>query len=197
MRVAPAGSVAAALLACSGLACLGFALYGYFDSRDLRVQIVQSGGAPLMPMEVTLDPAMNPMRITVTAKVDERNRAELRNNRENYQLSLYRNGRPQRRWLATLAAEDENRKPRAQASFAVEPVEVTEAGQYFILLMRPDGDAAPGFVGHEVRLQRSGARAGDVALAWQGATLLLLGVVARYFFGLPFRFRPRMRGMRD
>ena len=182
-----AASAAAALLALAGLACVGAALHGHLGSRDIRAQVVQSGG-PLMPMEVTLDPAMNPMRVTVTAKVDERNRAALPNRRENYNLSLYRNGRPQKRWLAMLSPEDENRNPRIEASFSVEPVEVAEAGQYLFVLMRPDGDIAPAFIGHEVRVQRTGPRASDVTLAWLGAILILLGFVL---------FLVRMLGMRE
>ena len=192
-----AASIVAALLALGGLGCAVAALHGLLGSRDIRTQVVQSGGGPLMPMEVSLHPAMNPMRITVTAQVDEKNRAALPNGRENYQLSLYRNGRPQRRWVATLAAEDEERKPRARASFSIEPLEVAEAGQYAILLLRPGGDAAPAFTGHEVRLQRSGARAGDVRLAWQAAILLLLGLLLQAFFGRPLIFGPRMQGMRE
>ena len=183
-----AARVVAALLALAGLACAGAALYGHLGSRDIHVKTVQSAGGPLMPTEVMLDPAMNPMRITVTAKVDERNRAALKDRRENYQLSLYRNGRPQKRWLAMLSPEDENRNPRIEASFSVAPVEVAEAGTYVILLLRPDGDAAPAFIGHEVRIQRSGARESDVTLAWQGAILILLGFVL---------FLVRMLGMRE
>ena len=190
-------SVAAALLSLAGLACLGLALHAHLGNRDLRSQAVQSGTGPLTPFEVTLAPAMNPMRITVTATVDERNRAMLRNARENYRLSLYRGGRPLKRWAATLAAEDENRHPRVQASFSVEPVEVADAGQYVFLLLRPDGDGAPGFTGHEIRLERSGPRAADVTLAWQGGVLLVLGILFQLFLGLPLKFGARMRGMRD
>lgn len=182
-----AASLVAALLVLGGLSCAGTALFGHLGSGDIRTQVVQSGG-PLMPLEVALDPSMNPMRITVRAKVDERNRAALPNRRENYQLSLYRNGRPQKRWLAMLSPEDENRNPRLEASFSIEPVEVAEAGQYLIVLLRPDGDIAPAFIGHEVRVQRAGARATDVTLAWQGAILIVLGLVL---------FLARMQGMRD
>ncbi len=182
-----AASIVAALLALAGLACAGAALYGHLGSRDIHVQIVQSGGGPLTPAEVMLDPAMNPMRITVTAKVDERNRAALKDRRENYQLSLYRNGLPQKRWLATLSPEDENRNPRLEGSFSVEPIEVAEAGKYALLLLRPDGDAAPAFVGHELRVQRGRARTGDVTLAWLGGILVFLGLLL---------FLARMRGMR-
>jgi hypothetical protein len=163
-------AAAALLMALAGLACLGLALYGHLGNRDVRTHAVQSGDGPLMPM------AMNPMRITVTANVNESNRAQLRNARENYLLSLYRNGRPLRRWQATLVAEDEDRKPRAQASFSVEPVEIAESGAYQLLLLRPDGDAAPGFAGHVLRLEREGARPADVTRAWQGAILLVLGL---------------------
>lgn len=196
-RLRAAASFAAALLVLGGLGCAAAALYGFLGSRDIGMQVVQTGSSPLMPMEVALDPAMNPMRLTVTAQVDEKNRAALPNGRENYQLSLYRNGRPLRRWLAVLAAEDDARKPRTQASFSIEPFEVAEAGQYAILLLRPDGDAAPAFTGHEVRLQRSGPRAGDVRLAWQGAILLLLGGLLQFFYGRPLEFGARMQGMRE
>ena len=182
-RLRTFASAAAALLVLGGLGCAGAALEGLLASRDIRTQVVQTGGGPLKPMELTLDPAMNPMRVTVTAQVNEKNRAALPNGRESYQLSLYRNGRPLRRWVAMLAAEDAERKPRTQASFSIEPFEVAEAGPYAILLLRPDGDAAPAFTGHEVRVQRSGARPGDVRLAWQGAILLLLGVLLQAFFG--------------
>lgn len=182
-RLRTAASAAAALLVLGGLGCAGAALHGFLGSRDISMQVVQTGSGPLMPMEVTLDPALNPMRLTVTAHVDEKNRAALPNGRENYQVSLYRNGRPLRRWLAVLAAQDDARKPRTQASFSIEPFEVAEAGQYAILLLRPDGDAAPAFTGHEVRLQRSGPRAGDVRLAWQAAILLLLGLLLQIFLG--------------
>jgi len=171
-----APAAVAALLVLGGLACAGAALYGYLGSRDIAAQVVQSGG-PLLPMEVALEPAMNPMRITVTAKVDERNRAALPNRRETYQLSLYLNGRPLKRWLAMLSPEDEDRNPRLDASFSVAPVEVAEAGRYHILLLRPEGDIAPAFIGHEVRVQRMGARADDVTLAWLGGILLLPGLV--------------------
>ena len=82
-----------------------------------------------------------------------------------------------KRWLAMLSLEDENRNPRFVASFSVEPVEVAEAGEYLILLLRPDGDGAPAFVGHEVRVQRTAARAGDVTLAWLGAGLFFSGLL--------------------
>lgn len=190
-------SVAAALLSLAGLACLGLALHAHLGNRDVRSQAVQSGTGPLTPFEVTLAPAMNPMRITVTAKVDERNRAALRGAREYYQMSLYRDGRPLRRWMEALSAEDENRRPRAQASFSVAPVEIAEAGTYLILLLRRDGDSAPGFAGHVVRIERSGARAADVTLAWQGGVLLVLGILFQLFLGLPLKFVARMRGMRD
>lgn len=176
-------SLGAALLVLAGLFCLGLALHGYLGGRDLGSKVVQGAGGPLMPFEVSLDPDMNPMRVAVTAKVDERNRAALRNARENYQLSLYRGGRPLKRWVATLVAEDADRNPRPQASFSVEPVEIADAGQYMFLLLRPDGDAAPGFTGHEIRVERSGARAADVTRAWQGGVLLLLGILVQLFLG--------------
>lgn len=192
-RLRTGASLAAALLALGGLGCAAAGLYGIFGNRDIHAQVVQAGGGPLMPMEVPLDPAMNPMRVTVTARVDERNRAALPNGRENYQLSLYRNGRPLRRWMAMLAAEDADRRPRAQASFSIERLEVAEPGQYAILLLRPDGDAAPAFTGHEVRLQRGGPRAADVRLAWQGGILLLLGLLLQVFSNRVLR----MRAMRE
>lgn len=185
-------SVAAALLSLTGLACLGLALHAHLGNRDLRSQAVQSGSGPLTPFEVTLAPAMNPMRVTVTAKVDERNRAALRNARENYQLSLYCGVRPLKRWVAALVAEDANRNPRPQASFSVEPVQIADAGRYIFLLLRPDGDAAPGFTGHEIRLERSGARAADVTRAWQGGVLFVLAILVQLFLGLPLKFGARI-----
>ena len=190
-------SIAAALLVLGGLACLGLALQAYLGGRDLGSMAVQTGSGPLMPFEVTLDPAMSPMRITVTAKVEERNRALLRDARENYRLSLYRDGRPLKRWVAALAAEDESHNPQARTFFKVEPVEVADAGQYVFLLLRPDGDATPGFVGHEIRLERSGPRAEDVTRAWQGGVLLVLGVLIQLCLGLPLKFGLRMREMRE
>jgi hypothetical protein len=181
-----AASVGAALLVLAGLGCAGAALYGHLGSRVIGTQAAQKGG-PLKSMEVALDPAMNPMRITVTAQVDERNRAAFLNRREDYNLWLYRNGQLQKRWMAMLSPEDENRKPRLEASFSVEPVEVAEAGKYVIVLMRPGGDIAPLFTGHVVRVQRIGPRAADVMLAWFGAILIVLGVVLRAVFGLPSR----------
>jgi len=87
-----------------------------------------------------------------------------------------------------LSPEDENRNPRLEASFSVAPVEVAEAGPYLVVLLRPDGDIAPAFIGHEVRVQRIAPRASDVTLAWLGAMLVLLGFVL---------FLVRMPGMRD
>jgi len=182
-----AASIVAVLLVLGGLCCAGIALHGHLSGRDIVNQVVQKGG-PLRSMEVALDPAMNPMRITVTAKVDERNRAALPNQRENYWLVLFRDGRLLKRWLAMLSPQDENRNPRLEASFSIAPVEVAEAGQYVIVLFRPDGDIAPAFIGHEVRVQRAGPRAADVRLAWLGGILVLLG------FAL---FLVRMLGMRE
>ena len=190
-------SVAAALLSLAGLACLGLALQGHLGDRDLGSKVVQEGIGPLMPFEVTLDPSMNPIRIVVTATLEERNRPLLRNAREYYQLSLYHNGRPLRRWMEGLASEDENRRPRTQASFSIAPVEIPEAGAYQILLLRRDGDATPGFAGHEIRLERSGARAVQVTRTWQGGVLLVLGILVQLFLGLPLKFGERMPGMRD
>ena len=180
-------SAAAALLALAGIAGAGVTAYrAAAGGQEIYARAIQSGAAPLLPIEAELDPTMNPLRLTVTAALKQR--SGLPAGREDYYVTLYQGFKPVRQWRVVFAAEDEDGKPRERATVTIQPIAVDAPGLYRLLLLRAEGDANPVFFGHEARLQRNAAPV-DLELLWLGAALAVAGGLLQFFCGVPLRRR--------
>ena len=186
-------TVIAGLMEIVGIGLVGHALYKSGHSgAEIYSSVLQQGAGPIRDFELQLDPGMNPLRVSFSARVDRsRTRGSSMSLHYNYYVTITEGGkRVAQKSLGFRLEPDQDASGRRKTMVGeVVPGyfdwnEVASAGRYRFATAWQGGDSREVLRGIGVEVRRN---VEDVVMKklWWGVGLILVGGLIQFMFGVP------------